>query len=233
MSTRLDHLLVGVPDLEAGIDWLQAATGVRAAGAGTWEDEAAGLAFASLGGRAYLAVVGPDGSAAPAGSLGARLGAPAGPRLIGWAWTVDAGVLDGLAADARDLGLTAVVRELARRRPDGRTVVSRYLVLEGGAIGRFAAGPGRCGGTGGGGGAGGAGSGSAHLPIFVEPGRGAHPSIDAPAGLRLRSFSVADPEPDGFRKLLADLGVDVEVLEGAPGLAVVLDSPMGELTLAS
>jgi catechol 2,3-dioxygenase-like lactoylglutathione lyase family enzyme len=227
MSTRLDHLLVGVPDLEAGIDWLQAATGVRAAGAGTWEDEAAGLAFASLGGRAYLAVVGPDGSAAPAGSLGARLGAPAGPRLIGWAWTVDAGVLDGLAADARDLGLTAVVRELARRRPDGRTVVSRHLVLEGAAIARFAAAPG------GGGGGGGAGSGSAHLPVFVEPGRGAHPSIDAPAGLRLRSFSVADPDPDGLRRLLADLGVEVEVVEGAPGLAAVLDSPVGELTLDS
>ena len=129
MSTRLDHLLVGVPDLEAGIDWLQAATGVRAAGAGTWEDEAAGLAFASLGGRAYLVVVGPGGSAAPAGSLGARLGAPAAPRLIGWAWTVDAGVLDGLAGSARAAGLTAVVRERARRRPDGRTVLSRELAV--------------------------------------------------------------------------------------------------------
>ena len=67
----------------------------------------------------------------------------------------------------------------------------------------------------------------------MEPGRGAHPSIDAPAGLRLRSFSVADPDPDGLRKLLADLGVEVEVVEGAPGLAAVLASPIGELTLDS
>src|SRR4051812_48721093 len=101
MAIRLDHLLIGVPDLEAGVDWLQAATGVRAAGGGVWDDEAVGLAFASLGGRAYLAVVGPDGSAAPAGSLGARLGPPAGPRLIGWACAVDAGVLDRLAGEAR------------------------------------------------------------------------------------------------------------------------------------
>ena len=223
MSTRLDHLLVGVPDLEAGVDWLQAASGVRAAEAGTWDDEAAALAFASLGGRAYLAVAGPDGSAAPAGSLGARLGAPATPRLIGWACAVDAGALDGLAAAAREAGLAAVVRDVARRRPDGRTVTSRHLVLEGAALGGFAAG----------GGAGGAGSGSAHLPVFVEPGRGAHPSIDAPAGLRLRSFSMADPHPDGLGKLLAGLGVSVEVVEGAPGLAAVLGSPIGELTLGS
>jgi hypothetical protein len=207
MSTRLDHLLVGVPDLEAGVDWLQAATGVRAGSAGTWDDEAVGLAFASLGGRAYLAVVGPDGSAAPDGTLGARLRAPAGPRLVGWASTVDAGALDGLAGDARAAGLTAAIRELGRRRPDGRTVVSRHLVLDGG--------------------------GAVHLPVFVEPGRGAHPSVDAPAGLRLRSFSVADPDPDGLRKLLAALGVEVEVVEGAPGLAAVLHSPLGELTLES
>jgi hypothetical protein len=206
MTTPLDHLLVGVPAVDAGVDWLQAATGVRAAEAGTWDDEAVALAFASLSGRAYLAVVGPDGSAAPAGSLGARLAAPAGPRLVGWAVAVAAGALDGLAEAARAAGLAAEVRDVGRRRPDGRTVVTRHLTLE---------------------------SGLRHLPVFVEPGRGAHPSIDAPAGLRLRSFSVADPEPDGLRDLLAGLGVEVEVVEGAPGLAVVLGSPQGELTLAS
>lgn len=206
MTTSLDHLLVGVPAVGAGVDWLQAATGVRAAEAGTWDDEAVALAFASLGGRAYLAVVGPDGSAAPAGSLGARLAAPAGPRLVGWAVAVAAGALDGRKEAARRAGLAAEVRDVPRRRPDGRTVVSRHLML-GPELG--------------------------HLPIFVEPGRGAHPSIDAPAGLRLRSFSVADPEPEELRTLLAGLGVEVEVVEGAPGLAVVLGSPMGELTLAS
>jgi len=220
---RLDHLLIGVPDLDAGLDWLQAATGVRAAGAGTWDDEAAGLAFASLGGRAYLAVVGPDGTAAPPGALGARLGAPAGPRLIGWAWAVDAGAIDGLAGEARAAGLAPLVGEVVRRRPDGRTVVSRHLVLGGAAIGGFATGAG----------GGGAGSGSAHLPVLVEPGRGAHPSTDAPAGLRLRSFSLADPDPDGLGKLLAVLGVEVDVVEGAPGLVAVLGSPVGELTLES
>lgn len=223
MSLRLDHLLVGVPDFQAGVDWLQAATGVRAAEAGTWDGEAVGLAFASLSGRAYLVVAGPDGSAAPAGSLGARLAAPAAPRLIGWACAVDAGALDGVAGQARAARLAAEVGEVARRRPDGRTVTSRHLILEGAALGGFAAG----------GGAGAAGSGSAHLPVFVEPGRGAHPSIDAPAGLRLRSFSVADPHPDGLRKLLARFGIGVDVVEGAPGLAAVLDSPLGELTLGS
>jgi catechol 2,3-dioxygenase-like lactoylglutathione lyase family enzyme len=208
MRTPLDHLLLGVPDLEAGVDWLQAATGVRAAEAGSWDDEAVGLAFASLGGRAYLAVVGPDGSAAPAGSLGARLGTPAAPRLTGWACAVEPGALDGLAAAAGAAGLAAVVGEQARRRPDGRTVGTRRLVLGGG-------------------------DGSAHLPVFVEPGRGAHPSIDAPGGLRLRAFSVADPDPDGLRTLLAGLGVEVEVEEGAPGLAAVLGSPVVELTLES
>ena len=207
MTTPLDHLLVGVPAVDAGVDWLQAATGVRAAEAGFWDDDAVALAFASLGGRAYLAVVGPDGSAAPAGSLGARLAAPGRPPAGGLGRAVAPGALDGRAEEARAAGLAVKVREVARRRPDGRTMVSRHLMLGSGA--------------------------SAHLPVFVEPGRGAHPSIDAPAGLRLRSFSVADPEPDGLRTLLAGLGVEVEVVEGAPGLAVVLGSPGGELTLVS
>jgi hypothetical protein len=128
--------------------------------------------------------------------------------LVGWACPVEPGALDGLAAAARAAGLAAGVGELARRRPDGRTVVTRRLVL-------------------------GTGDGSAHLPVFVEPGRGAHPSMDAPGGLRLRSFSVADPDPDGVRKLLAELGVEIAVVEGAPGLAAVLGSPIGELTLGS
>jgi hypothetical protein len=56
--------------------------------------------------------------------------------------------------------------------------------------------------------------------------------LQAATGVRA-AFSVADPEADGLRELLAGLGVEVEVVEGAPGLAVVLGSPVGELTLAS
>ena len=53
MNTPLDHLLVGVPAVGAGVDWLQAATGVRAAEAGTWDDDA--VVLGSPGGELTLA----------------------------------------------------------------------------------------------------------------------------------------------------------------------------------
>ncbi len=204
--SRLDHLVVGVPDLAAGLDWLQAETGIRAAGGGTYADDGVATALASLGARSYLALTGPDGPPRP-GSLGAHVAGLPAPRLLSWGCLIEAGSLDVLAAKATATGLPAVVREMARRRPDGRVVKSRHLYLEP---------PG------------------GNLPFFVEPGLGVHPSIDAPAGLRLRRFQVIDPDPEPLDELLEALGAEAEVVAGdRPGLSATMSSPTAEIVITS
>jgi catechol 2,3-dioxygenase-like lactoylglutathione lyase family enzyme len=203
--SRLDHLVVGVPDLEAGLDWLQAQTGIRAAGGGTYDGAATATALASLGGRSYLSLTGPDGPAPPPATLGAHVAGLPAPRLVAWACVTEAGGLDALVAQAESQGLPATVREVGRRRPDGRTVKSRHLYLEP---------PG------------------GNLPFFVEAGTGVHPSIDAPAGLRLRQFQVVDPDPEQLGELLKALGVEVDVLAGdQPGLSATISSPTAKIVI--
>jgi catechol 2,3-dioxygenase-like lactoylglutathione lyase family enzyme len=208
--SRFDHLVVGVPDLEAGVVWLESVTGIRAAGGGTYADDGAGSALASLGGRAYLGLLGPhhpEGQAPPPGSLGARLGGLPGPRLFAWACAPEAGAFDSLVAAAKVGDVPATVRDVARCRPDGRVVTARHLYL-GDELG-------------------------GHLPFFVDWGTTLHPSIDAPGGLRLRRFHVTDPDPDRLGELFRALGVDVEVIAGdEPGVSAVIASPMGEITIA-
>jgi hypothetical protein len=104
--------------------------------------------------------------------------------------------------------MSVTVQEVARRRPDGRTVKTRHLYL---------------------------GPPGANLPFFVEPGPGVHPSIDAPAGLRLRRFRVTDPEPERLGDLLKALGVEVDVVAGdRPGLSATLGSPTAaEIVISS
>jgi hypothetical protein len=207
--SRFDHLVVGVPDLEAGADWLESTTGVRAAGGGTYPDDGVGSVLASLGGRAYLGLLGPHGperQAPPPGSLPARLAGLDRPRLFAWGCAPEAGGFDSLAAVAKAWGAPVTTRDVARHRPDGRVVMARHLYL-GEELG-------------------------GHLPFFVDWGTTLHPSIDAPGGLRLRRFQVTDPDPGRLGELFRVLGVDVEVVLGnEPGASAVIGSPMGEMTI--
>ena len=204
----LDHILLGVADLESGIAWVDQRTGVRAVFGGVHPGRGTRNALLSLGPRRYLEIIAPD----PKQQL-ERLEAPAQPlaamrepRLFNWAvHTTDiAGaarraVAAGFAIDGPADG--------SRTRPDGKVLRWKTCRLKDDRGGL--------------------------LPFFIEwSPESVHPSADAPSGCRLERFYVQSPQPQEFAKQCHSLGLEVPVEKAAkPLLRAVVGSPKGPVEL--
>ena len=73
------------------------------------------------------------------------------------------------------------------------------------------------------------------LPFFIEWSKETtHPSVDAPAGLRLERFSVAGPDEQRLHTELEKLGLKVSVGSAAkPELRATMSGPKGKLVIHS
>ena len=84
--SAVDHLLLGVSDLDRGIAWVEQRTGVRAAVGGTHPGAGTRNALLSLGARHYLEIIAPD-PAQSAYNFNIDVRGFAEPRLVNWAAT--------------------------------------------------------------------------------------------------------------------------------------------------
>jgi hypothetical protein len=211
MDTSLDHLLWGVPELEAGRRAVAERTGVLAAVGGRHPGVGTHNALLDLGSDRYLELIAPDPSHDRLTGFGRHLAGIADPRLVTWCARGDD--LEAVAAAARSAGMTAgKVIGMSRRRPDGTLLEWRLLQLdddEGGL-----------------------------LPFFIEWGGTEHPSRSAPGGCRLVRFTLHHPSPADLRRRLRALGLDpagpAVTVEAAPAphLSALLDTPRGRVELA-
>jgi len=230
----LDHILLGVSDLDQGIAWMEARCGVRAAYGGVHPGRGtrnALLALVSDGNdakekrqRRYLEIIAPDPAQAKSEQEGTpqqsrpTSGAPGladdlrklkEPRLIGWALHTDD--VAAVAEKARAAGLTFIgPRDGSRARPDGKMLRWKTLTLQQDYDGL--------------------------LPFFIEwSPDSVHPSRDAPQGCRLERFMLQSPQ---FAQSLTlsnachQLGLDVAVGPGkTAGIRARISSPKGEFEL--
>jgi hypothetical protein len=206
----VDHLLLGVSDLDSGIAWVEKATGVRAAVGGTHPGMGTRNALLALAGRRYLEIIAPD-PAQKDFRFSIDVRKLCEPRLITWAaGTAD---IEGLAKRARAAGLEIFgPREGSRARPDGRTLAWKTLGIQS-ALGADGVEP---------------------VPFFIAWAAGSiHPSQDSPAGCELQELAFEHPRPADVTATLERLGVrgDVKAAETAR-LTARLRTPKGPVVLS-
>jgi hypothetical protein len=207
-TSAVDHLLLGTADLDAGIDWVEQRTGVRAVVGGVHPGRGTRNALLALSGRQYLEILAPD----PAQEGGGRadLRALVEPRLITWsALSTD---IDALAARVKAAGLNAMgPRPGSRARPDGRLIEWRTLGIES----AFASG------------------GIDPIPFFIQWAAGSpHPSQDSPKGCALVSLAFEHADANRLRDTLSGIGIDATVRDAsAPALVATLTTPKGRLVV--
>jgi hypothetical protein len=207
----LDHILLGVSDLDKGIEWFEKRSGVRAVAGGVHPGRGTRNALLALGIRRYLEIIAPDpqqaGTPASKEYWAARLTSLQEPRLIGWAaHTGD------LAAIARSAAATSIAtdepRDGSRARLDGKVLRWKSFGLKDDRDGL--------------------------LPFFIEWSRDTvHPSQDAPSGCKLLSFIAESPHAEQVSSDAHRLGLEFAVRRGrAPLFLARIRGKKGEFEIS-
>jgi hypothetical protein len=201
--SQVDHVILGIDDLQKGIAELERRTGVRAVFGGAHPGRGTQNALLSLGGNHYLEILAPNPE---------EKGNPEAEELHGLTaltpigWAVHTSDIAALQKILTSHGVqTGEIRPGARNRPDGTRLAWKTLDYTSPS--------------------------SPLLPFFIEwDPASAHPSTTSPAGCRLTGFFLEDPTPAALRDALRAAGVGVEVREGRePRIHLSLDCPKGKV----
>ena len=187
-TAGIDHIMIGVADLDEGIRAFEKATGVTPFRGGKHPSRGTENALVSLGGGAYLEIIAPQHDAPPNEMVTALRGLQ-GPALAGWAVHV-VGANDA-AARLKDAGFTASPPQPGSRvTPQGATLEWTTFGVTNLQ--------------------------SASAPFFIEWGaKTKHPSLTSPGGCSIAAFQVRDPAGDDLSRLMAALGVKADVAKAA------------------
>jgi hypothetical protein len=208
MTARLDHLVLAVPDLAAGTQWVARALGVEPAPGGRHVGLGTANALVGLGPGTYLEVIGPDPDQPdPVGGRPFGIDGIIGATLVTWAARVSP--MAAARQAARDRGYDpGPAREMQRATPEGSllswSLTSPPLAYDG------------------------------LVPFLIDWGTTPHPSSRAPGGVVLESFVLEHDRPEPVRAALAALGLEITVVEApVTALRAVLHGPGGTLTLGA
>jgi GNAT superfamily N-acetyltransferase/catechol 2,3-dioxygenase-like lactoylglutathione lyase family enzyme len=208
----LDHLILGVSDLERGIRFVEERCGVRAAAGGVHPGRGTHNALLALGPRCYLEILAPDPGQAKLAWF-SSLPQLSEPRLVGWMARPGPGHLEAVAERLRQSGISCEgPRESSRQRPDGRILQWKLLRLTGERSGD-----------------------ENLLPFCIQWSVDSpHPADDAPSGLNLVQLEISDPNPEELQRTLAILGLDFPVARSEHSqLCALITGPKGKLELIS
>jgi len=207
VPTLLDHILLGCGDLDDGIAFVEAHTGVRAAFGGVHPGRGTRNALLSLGERRYLEIIAPDPeqTEVPDAYGLRRLDEP---RLIAWAAHPDD--IEALADRLAKAGIAADgPAPGSRKRPDGRLLQWKTLNLKDTAGGL--------------------------LPFFIEwSADSLHPAADSPKGCTLVRFEALTPQAEALAATAKQFDLDLPIAKADKAqLHALIASPKGALTLTS
>lgn len=181
---RIDHVVLGIADLDRGIAELQRRTGVRAVPGGSHPNRGTHNALMSLGPGVYLEIIAPDPAQKTPPQGFDMLASLEKLTPIGWAVATDDA--PALRADLAELGL-----KLGKLRPGSRALPG------GGTLNWVSFGlP----------------DGPELAPFFIAWGQGArHPSATSPGGCKLQALALASPDAARLANIVDRLGLGVQV----------------------
>jgi hypothetical protein len=208
-----DHIVVGISDLEFGMDRIEELTGVRPAYGGSHPHIGTHNALISLGTHSYLEIIAPNPDADPDAldpNLRARFMDPLEfmPELTPFLWVIGSPDLERtrslLAPDGIQLSEPSPG---ARKKPDGSLLEWRASFITEPR--------------------------SESLPFFIqwiEP--SVAPPTDSPAGCLLTGIAVSGPDIGKLKRMIEVLSLQVTLIESeSPGIQVSLDCPRGKIRL--
>jgi hypothetical protein len=206
-----DHLLLGVSDLDHGIEWFERRAGVRAAMGGVHPGRGTRNALVSLGGAHYLEIIAPDPAQTvehPQFQLSSTLLTE--PRLINFA--VRTNDIDGTAASLRRAGVHAIgPRDGSRRTSSGALLRWKALAVES----KFQSGE------------------IDPIPFFIEwASDSTHPSKNAPGGCVIEDLRFEHPHADELRAALRAIGLEANVATADQvRIVATVQTPKGRVEL--
>lgn len=202
---QLDHLVWASPSLDTAVAAFRDMSGVEAAAGGRHIGIGSRNALADLGNRVYLAIDGPDDEQPLADNYGARLRALPGPSLTRFAVQTDD--LEAARAALARHGFESTAKPGGRTGTTGERYEWQTLAVVDLSLG-------------------------AAMPIVKTWLTPNHPSAECPAGCRLVRLTVEHPEADRVRRLYADLGLGLPVVEGtAAKLTAEIEGVRGTFVL--
>lgn len=208
---QLDHILLGIADLDRGIDQFEARTGVRPVYGGEHTSTPTHNALATLGSRQYIEILAlrPDAPPdAPHSALMQTAVLSSLDTLTPLTWAVSTRDIDQTAQLLATQGYSVTdIQPGGRQQPDGSRLAWKVFGI---------AAPDR-----------------KTLPFFIQWEESfAHPAEKAPTGCHLDTLRLTDPEPGRMQQLMTKLGLRVRSEEGAPSMTVTLVGPEGQVTFS-
>ena len=205
----IDHIVLAVQDVQAAVEEIADATGVRAELGGRFEGRGVYNHLLALQDGAYLEIIGPDPEQPDhEGPLPFGLHLDGQRRVPHWCAKAGADIEQRVAA-AREAGFDiGEVRPLGRVLADGtrldwRLSVASWPPLLDGLV-----------------------------PFLIDWGDARHPSTTAATGCTLIDFHGEHPDPRAVQTALQAVAATLEVRQAeTPALAAVLEGPEGRITL--
>jgi Glyoxalase-like domain len=200
-----DHILLGAPDLEAGIRWVEERTGVRAKFGGNHPGRGTRNALLSLGARHYLEIIAPDPAQAQV-SDERGLRQLSSPRIIQWAIHTEDIAATKRVAEAAGVKTTGP-QAGSRQRPDGKMLRWQVLGIE---------------------------QTTPLLPFFIQWGPGSpHPSSDSPQLGTAQSLHFETPQPEELRRILHGVDIDADIRKSdLPRIVLAVQTARGEIEMS-
>ena len=206
-SLRIDHVIVGVADLDRGMDRFEQLTGVRPIIGGANPRTATRNALVSLGNGRYLELLAPRADASPSADIDVLRKLE---DLTPLRWVVSTSQPEVTVRHLRQLGY-GISDPLpgSRAKPDGTTLRwVRFRItrpeLE-------------------------------QAPVLINwDSLSLHPSIDSPAGCDLTDLTLVLSSQDPYQRLFDVLAVGIGIGKGdRPRLEVTLSCPKGIVRLGA